>query len=301
MLTIGGFLLMGGRLGDLYGHRRLFLAGIVLFTVASAACGLSYSQGMLVVARAMQGLGGAIVSAVALSLMMNLFPEPAERAPAMSVYSFVCADGGSIGAIAGGLLIDLLNWHWIFLVNLPIGVAVYAACLKLVPPAQSQTAPGKLGLGGAFTVTIALMLAVYAIVNGSEAGWHSMQTVGLLAGAVVFFCRVPDHGSEGGVAAGAAGHVLPAQSVDGQRSRYALVGRDVCLVLYLGAPHAVDPRLSAAPGRPGLSAGQHHHNHVFAGLVGQNRHALRHYAPAGGRPLDRHGRPGAVCASAVAR
>ncbi len=187
MLTFGGFLLLGGRLGDLYGHRRLFLAGIVLFTVASAACGLSYSQIMLVVARAVQGLGGAIVSAVALSLMMNLFPEPAERAKAMGVYSFVCAGGGSIGAIAGGLLTNLLNWHWIFLVNLPIGVAVYAACLKLVPPAQSQAAPGRLDLGGAVSVTAALMLAVYAIVNGNEAGWQSAQTIGLLAGAIVFF------------------------------------------------------------------------------------------------------------------
>jgi EmrB/QacA subfamily drug resistance transporter len=187
MLTFGGFLLLGGRLGDLYGHRRLFLLGIVLFTAASAACGLSYSQVMLVVARAVQGLGGAVVSAVALSLMMNLFPEPAERARAMGVYSFVCAGGGSIGAIAGGLLTNLLNWHWIFLVNLPIGVAVYLACLKLVPSAQSQAAPGKLDLGGAVTVTVALMLAVYAIVNGNEAGWQSTQTVGLLTAAIVFF------------------------------------------------------------------------------------------------------------------
>ncbi len=187
MLTFGGFLLLGGRLGDLYGHRRLFLAGIVLFTLASAACGLSYSQVMLVVARAVQGLGGAIVSAVSLSLMMNLFPEPAERARAMGVYSFVCAGGGSIGVIAGGLLTNLLSWHWIFLVNLPIGVVVYAACLKLVPPAQAQNAPARLDLGGAFTVTAALMLAVYAIVNGNEAGWQSPQTVGLLTGALVCF------------------------------------------------------------------------------------------------------------------
>jgi EmrB/QacA subfamily drug resistance transporter len=185
MLTFGGFLLLGGRLGDLYGHRKLFLIGIVVFTVASAACGLSYSQVMLVVARAAQGLGGAVVSAVALSLMMNLFPEPAERARAMGVYSFVCAGGGSIGAIAGGLLTNLLNWHWIFLVNLPIGVAVYLACLRLVPAAQAQPPQGRLDLGGAVSVTVALMLAVYAIVNGNEAGWQSMQTLGLLGGALL--------------------------------------------------------------------------------------------------------------------
>lgn len=111
LLTFGGFLLLGGRLGDLYGHRRLFLMGIVLFTLASLACGLSGSQGFLVVARAVQGIGGAVVDAVALSLMMNLFTEPAERAKAMGVFGFVCAGGGSIGVLLGGLLTGALSWH----------------------------------------------------------------------------------------------------------------------------------------------------------------------------------------------
>lgn len=184
MLTFGGFLLLGGRLGDLYGHRKLFLAGITLFTLASLACGLAQSQAMLVMARAVQGLGGAVVSAVALSLIMNLFTEPGERAKAMGVYGFVCAGGGSIGVLLGGLLTSELNWHWIFLVNLPIGVAVYALCLVLIPRGQGQ-AGQKLDLGGAVTVTTSLMLAVYAIVNGNEAGWASGQTVGLLAAAGV--------------------------------------------------------------------------------------------------------------------
>ena len=127
LLTFGGFLLLGGRLGDLFGHRRLFLIGISLFTVASIACGLSTTQGLLVAARAVQGLGGAIVSAVALSLMMNLFTEPAERAKAMGVFGFVMAGGGSLGVLLGGVLTDTLSWHWIFLVNVPIGVAVYVA------------------------------------------------------------------------------------------------------------------------------------------------------------------------------
>src|SRR5687767_5206700 len=125
MLTFGGFLLLGGRLGDLYGHRKLFLAGITLFTLASAACGLAQGQAVLIVARAVQGLGGAVVSAVSLSLIMNLFTEPGDRAKAMGVYGFVCAGGGSVGVLLGGLLTSELNWHWIFLVNLPIGVAVY--------------------------------------------------------------------------------------------------------------------------------------------------------------------------------
>lgn len=180
MLTFGGFLLLGGRLGDLFGHRRLFLLGITLFTVASLACGLSNSQALLVAARAVQGLGGAVVSAVALSLIMNLFTEPAERAKAMGVYGFVCAGGGSIGVLLGGLLTDALSWHWIFLVNLPIGVAVYALCLALLPHLPGHAAGEKLDVGGAVSVTLSLMLAVYAIVNGNEIGWTSTQTLGLL-------------------------------------------------------------------------------------------------------------------------
>src|SRR2546430_1931314 len=116
MLTFGGFLLLGGRLGDLYGHRRLFLAGIASFTVASLACGLSTSQGLLVGARAVQGLGGAVVSAVAFSLIMVLFTEPVDRAKAMGVFGFVMAGGGSIGVLLGGVLTSSLDWHWIFLV-----------------------------------------------------------------------------------------------------------------------------------------------------------------------------------------
>ncbi|MET0542717.1 MAG: MFS transporter [Variovorax sp.] len=185
MLTFGGFLLLGGRLGDLYGHRKLFLLGIVLFTLASLACGIARSQQLLIAARAVQGLGGAVVSAVALSLIMNLFSEPADRAKAMGVYGFVCAGGGSIGVLLGGLLTSTLSWHWIFLVNLPIGIAVYALCVSLLPAAPGHAEGEKLDVAGAVTVTLSLMLAVYAIVNGNEAGWRSMQTLGLLALAVV--------------------------------------------------------------------------------------------------------------------
>lgn len=185
MLTFGGFLLLGGRLGDLFGHRRLFLLGIVLFTAASLACGLANSQALLVVARAVQGLGGAVVSAVALSLIMNLFTEPADRAKAMGVYGFVCAGGGSIGVLLGGLLTGAFSWHWIFLVNLPIGAAVYALCVALLPDTRPQAAGQKLDVGGAITITLALMLAVYAIVGGNEAGWLSLQTLGLLGGALL--------------------------------------------------------------------------------------------------------------------
>jgi EmrB/QacA subfamily drug resistance transporter len=169
MLTFGGFLLLGGRLGDLYGRRRLFLLGITLFTLASLACGLANSQWLLVAARAVQGLGGAVVTAIALSLIMNLFTEPADRAKAMGIYSFVCAGGGSIGVLAGGVLTSALNWHWVFLVNLPIGALVYALCRVLLPDSRGEARRGRLDIGGAVTVTASSMLAVYAIVNGDIA------------------------------------------------------------------------------------------------------------------------------------
>jgi EmrB/QacA subfamily drug resistance transporter len=184
LLTYGGFLLLGGRLGDLYGHRRLFLAGIGLFTLASLACGLSTTQWMLVTARTVQGVGGAVASAVSLSLMMTLFTEPADRAKAMGVFGFVAAGGGSIGVVLGGVLTGLINWHWIFLVNVPIGVLVCVLSLRLLPSERGQATSGRLDVAGAVTVTVALMLAVYAIVNGNQNGWTSAETLGLLGGAV---------------------------------------------------------------------------------------------------------------------
>jgi EmrB/QacA subfamily drug resistance transporter len=184
MLTYGGFLLLGGRLGDLYGHRRLFLLGIGLFTLTSLACGLSTTQAALVVARSVQGLGGAVVTSVALSLIMDLFTEPADRAKAMGVYGFVCAGGGSLGAMLGGVLTSSLSWHWIFLVNLPIGAAVVLMSLRLLPAAPGTAASRHLDVFGAVTVTAALMLAVYAIVNGSQSGWLSPRTLGQLAVAL---------------------------------------------------------------------------------------------------------------------
>src|SRR4029079_7895289 len=185
LLTFGGFLLLGGRLGDLFGHRRLFLIGTTLFTLASLACGLANSQELLMGARAVQGLGAAVVSAVALSLMMTLFTEPADRAKAMGIFGFVASGGGSIGVLLGGILTDALSWHWIFLVNVPVGVLVVALTFKLVPASHPAGASVRLDIAGAVTVTAALMLAVYAIVNGNQEGWTSAQTLGLLGLAAV--------------------------------------------------------------------------------------------------------------------
>jgi EmrB/QacA subfamily drug resistance transporter len=187
MLTFGGFLLLGGRLGDLYGHRRWFLIGIALFTLASLACGCATSQTFLVTARAIQGVGGAVVTAVALSLIMDLFTEADERAKAMGIYSFICAGGGSVGEVLGGVLTSTLSWHSIFLINIPIGVAVIVASLRLVPSGRVQAVPAQLDVAGAVTVTSSLLLAVYAIMGGSAAGWTSMQTLGLLGASIVLF------------------------------------------------------------------------------------------------------------------
>ncbi|TMB61264.1 MAG: MFS transporter [Chloroflexi bacterium] len=187
MLFFGGFLLLGGRLGDLYGHRRLFLIGIGLFTVASLLAGLASSQAVLIAARAAQGLGGAIASATGLSLMMTIFTAQADRAKAMGVVGFVSAGGGSVGVLLGGILVSTFGWHSVFLVNIPVGIAVCVLSLRLIDAARGVASGTSLDYGGAITVTASVMIAVYAIVNGNEAGWTSPQTLGLLGLAATIF------------------------------------------------------------------------------------------------------------------
>lgn len=185
LLTFGGFLLLGGRMGDLFGQRKLFLSGIALFTLASLACGLAGSQEFLIAARAIQGVGGAVVSAIALSLITTIFSEPEERAKALGVFGFVMAGGGSIGVLLGGILTSALDWHWIFLVNLPIGIGVFALTLLLLPRGMEQEFAGRLDIGGAVAITASLMLAIYAIVNTTQSGWTSLPTLSLLAASVM--------------------------------------------------------------------------------------------------------------------
>jgi EmrB/QacA subfamily drug resistance transporter len=187
LLTFGGFLLLSGRLGDLLGNKRVFLGGVVSFTIASAVCGLAPSAEFLVVGRAVQGLAGAAVSAVALALIMGLFSEPGDRAKAMGVFGFVMSGGGAVGVLAGGVLTGLLSWHWIFLVNVPVGIAVVIATRAVLPADDVVPGSAKLDVPGAVLVTSALMIAVYAIVGGNEAGWGSTRTVTLLGTAVVLF------------------------------------------------------------------------------------------------------------------
>ncbi|HWM66461.1 MAG TPA: MFS transporter, partial [Steroidobacteraceae bacterium] len=186
VLPVSGFMLLGGRLGDLYGARKLFLIGIVAFTLASLGCGLATSQAALIWARAAQGFGGAVVDAVSLSLIMNMFTEPGDRAKAMGVYGFILSTGGSIGLILGGVITIAFNWHWIFLINVPVGVFVYVLSLRLVPATRAQgRAAGHLDVAGALTMTTSLMLAVYAIINGDETGWWSEQSLGTFSAALV--------------------------------------------------------------------------------------------------------------------
>jgi EmrB/QacA subfamily drug resistance transporter len=182
MLTFGGFLLLAGRMGDLYGPRRVFLAGLGVFTLASLACGLAHSATTLIVARAIQGLGAAIVTAVSLALIMALFPDRTGRAKAMGIFAFVASGGGALGAIAGGFITAHFDWHWNFLINVPIGIAVFVGTRALVAPTPG-IAHGKLDVAGAVTVTASLLLAVYAVVDAKDVGWSSTLTLLRLAGA----------------------------------------------------------------------------------------------------------------------
>ena len=178
MISFGSFLLVAGRLGDLLGRKRLFLTGLVVFTLASIVCGLATGQVELIVARFIQGLGGAVASAAVLALLVTEFPKPSERAIAMSVYTFIISSGGSIGLLAGGVLTQSVNWHWIFFINVPIGIATFLLGRALINETE------RIGLGrgvdvvGSLLVTVALMLGVYAIVKATDYGWLSPHTLG---------------------------------------------------------------------------------------------------------------------------
>jgi EmrB/QacA subfamily drug resistance transporter len=186
MLTFGGFLLLSGRLGDLFGRRRLFLIGLGLFTLASLACGLAHNEAVLLIGRAAQGLGAATVTAVSLSVILNLFPEPVERARAMGVFGFVCAGGGSVGELCGGLISGSLGWHWIFLVNIPVGLTVFGLCLLLLPPDKPSGELRKLDVKGALSITAALTLLVYAL-DVDSASTENLIPLGLAVALLALF------------------------------------------------------------------------------------------------------------------
>ena len=197
LIAFGGLLLLSGRIGDLIGQRRVFLVGLAVFTGASLLCALSQSQGLLIAARFVQGVGGALTSAIILGMIVTMFPEPREQAKAIGVYTFVAVAGGSVGLLLGGVLTETINWHWIFFVNVPIGVATALLAIRLVPDREGLGLAAGADLPGAALLTGGLMLGVYTILGVAEEGWGSTQTlalgalaIGLLGGFVARQARV---------------------------------------------------------------------------------------------------------------
>jgi len=184
LIAFGGLLLLAGRLGDLIGRKRMFMIGLAVFTAASALCGLAQSQELLIAARFVQGVGGAMTSAVILGIIVTMFPEPADRAKALGVYTFVAAGGGSIGLLAGGVLTETINWHWIFYVNLPIGVATAILIARLLEDDEGIGLGQGADVPGATLVVGALMIGIYAILEAGDRGWASARTLGLGAVAI---------------------------------------------------------------------------------------------------------------------
>jgi EmrB/QacA subfamily drug resistance transporter len=180
-LIFGGFLLLGGRAADLLGRKRLFAAGIALFSLASLLNGLAQSSGMLIVGRGLQGLGGALVSPAALSIITTTFTENEDRTKALGVWSAIAAGGGAVGLLLGGVLTDLASWPWIFIVNVPVGIAALALTFRYVPESRVQTEHRSFDIAGAVTVTAGLVVLVYAIVKAQAFGWGSARTIGLMA------------------------------------------------------------------------------------------------------------------------
>jgi EmrB/QacA subfamily drug resistance transporter len=179
LIAFGGLLLLAGRLGDLIGERRIFMIGLGVFTAASLLCALAQTQGMLIGARFIQGAGGAIASAVILGMIVTMFPEPREQAKAIGVYSFVASAGASIGLLAGGALTEAINWHWIFFVNVPIGITVAFLANRLVKGREGIGLREGADIPGAVLITGGLMLGVYTILEAGEQGWGSLHTLGL--------------------------------------------------------------------------------------------------------------------------
>jgi EmrB/QacA subfamily drug resistance transporter len=183
-LVFGGFLLLGGRAADLVGRRKLFVIGVVVFSAASLLNGLSTSSGMLVAARGLQGLGAALVSPAALSIITTTFPEGPERTKALGVWGAIAAGGGAFGLLLGGILTDYLSWEWIFFVNVPVGIAAALLAMRYIPESRAEQRPSSFDLAGAVSVTAGLILLVYAIVKAEAYGWGSTKTFGLAAAAV---------------------------------------------------------------------------------------------------------------------
>ena len=295
LITFGGLLLLAGRFGDLVGRKNVFMAGLALFTVASIACGLAQSQGMLVAGRFVQGIGGAMTSAVILGMIVTMFPEPREQAKAIGVYAFVASAGGTIGLLAGGVLTEAISWHWIFFINVPIAIATALLATRLIERDQGIGLDKGADTPGALLITTSLMLGVYTIVKpAAEQGWGDPQTLGLgavsLALLVAFVVRE----------AKAANPLMPlrifrSRNVSGANVVEALLVAGMFGDVLHGLPvHAGGARLRPASDRARVPARDADHGDALGALRRAADHALRR------PPLAdlRHG-PGRGLAGAV--
>ena len=260
-LMFGGFLLLGGRAGDLFGRRRLFLMGVAIFSFASLLNGLATSDTWLVAARGLQGLGGALVSPAALSIITTTFAEGEDRTKALGVWSAIAAGGGAFGLLLGGMLTDLLSWEWIFFVNVPIGIATALLAIRYVPESRAPNRTGGVDLPGAITVTAGLVVLVYAIVKAEDFGWGSARTLGLaaIAFALLGAFVLIEQRSTG--AADPARDLPRALAGGREHGAAARRRRPVRVLLLLLALRPADPRLLAARGGPRVPAGDGRHRH----------------------------------------
>ena len=267
LISFGSFLLLAGRLGDLVGRKRVFLAGVTLFTLASAVCGLADDQNTLIAARFVQGMGGAISSSVIIAMIVTEFPEPAQRAKAMSAYIFVAVGGGSIGLLVGGLVTETVNWHWIFFINIPVGVVTLLLGRALLEESEGIGLDKGVDWLGSITVTAALMLAIYAIVSTPDHGWGSAHTL-IYGGAAIVLLGVffvlqarlpqPDHAAAHPARARPREHEHRARTAGERPVLDLLPGRPLPRARAGRQRAAHRRRLPAAVARRGGALGRHH-------------------------------------------
>ena len=295
LISFGGLLLLAGRLGDILGRLNMFLAGLGVFTVASLLCGVAQSQELLVGARFLQGVGGAMTSAVILGMIVTMFPEPREQAKAIGAFAFVASAGGSVGLLAGGVLTESINWHWIFFVNVPIAIVTALLARRLLDREKGIGFGDGADAPGAVLITASLMLGVYTIVKpAAELGWTDPQTLGLAAGSLALLAGFIVRESRTEQPADAAAAVPLAQRVGRQHRPGAVGGRDVRDVLPGLPVPAAGAGLRRPGDRPGLHAGDDRDGRVLGALLRAAGDALRRPPDAApGHGADR-GRPARV-------
>ena len=270
LIAFGGLLLLAGRIGDLIGQRRIFLIGLAVFTAASLLCAVAQSQGVLIGARFVQGVGGALTSAVILGMIVTMFPEPREQAKAIGVYGFVASAGGSIGLLVGGALTEAINWHWIFFINMPIGVATALFALRLVDDDEGIGFGEGADIPGAVLVTAGLMLGVYTSSASPRRAGAPPRTLGLGAVALALLAAFVVRQARIDEPADAAAAVPLAQRERGEPRSGDAGGRHVRDVLPGRALHAADPRLRRARGRAGLPSLHDRDGHDLVPLLGSS-------------------------------